>query len=301
MTELTGNDRISEKTAVALGLFDGLHSGHRLILSEVFSERTLAPAVFTFRTESVRFKHGKPLEYIYPNSVKLEMLDIMGVRYAYSPDFDDIRDMSGEEFVRDILCGVMNAGAVVCGENFRFGRNASCGTDELRLFGEKYGFRVTVVSLSENAFSSEKFRAMLRQGQTEELYNMKDAYILCAEVVQGNRLGRTLDFPTINQNFAQGQLVPKNGVYHTHTLVGGRVYDSVTNVGVKPTVEKDIKPLAETHIIGFDGDIYGHFTEVVFCRYIRGEKKFASVEELKKQIAADIDSVKRQSNVNDGL
>ena len=295
MTEITENDRISEKTAVALGLFDGIHTGHRLILSEIFLEKELAPAVFTFRTESVKFKHGKPLEYIFPNKVKLEQLAAMGIDYACSPDFDDVRDMSGEDFVRTILCERMNAGAVACGENFRFGRNAQCGAEELKEFGKKYGFRVTVVKLSEDAFSSEKFRAMLREGRVDELRSSGNAYILSAEVVQGNRIGRTLDFPTINQHFAPEQLVPRHGVYHTQTLIGGKIYDSVTNVGVKPTIGDNIKPLAETHILGFSGDLYGSFADVAFCRLIRGERKFASLEELKKQINADIISVRTRS------
>ncbi|MBQ8297756.1 MAG: riboflavin biosynthesis protein RibF [Ruminococcus sp.] len=297
MTEITGNDRISEKTFVALGLFDGIHSGHRLILSQTFLDKELAPAVFTFRTESVRFKHGKPLEYICTNASKLEQMDAMGIKYAYSPDFDDVRELSGEEFVRDVLCGKMNAGAVVCGENFRFGKNAACGAEELEAFGKKYGFKVTVVRLSEDAFSSEKYRAMLREGRVDELYCGGNAYILSSQVVHGNRIGRTLDFPTINQHFAEGQLVPEHGVYHTHTLVGGKVYDSVTNVGVKPTVGENIKPLAETHIIGFSGDLYGSFVDVEFCRFIRGEKKFASLEELKKQISADIACVREQAEI----
>lgn len=295
MTEITLNDRIPEKTAVALGLFDGIHSGHRLILSEVFLEEELAPAVFTFRTESVKFKHGKPLEYIYTNEVKLGQLDAAGIKYVYSPDFEEIRAMSGDEFVREILCGKMNAGAVVCGENFRFGKNAQCGAEELEKFGVKYGFKVTAVKLSEDAFSSEKYRAMLREGRVDELYCGSNVYVLCAEIVQGNKIGRTLDFPTINQQFAPGQLVPKRGVYHTHTLIGGRFYDSVTNVGVKPTVENNIQPLAETHILGFSGDLYGQTVRVEFCDHLREEMKFASLEELKNQIRADIARVRSRS------
>lgn len=290
MIEITENDCISEKTAVALGLFDGFHHGHKRVLAEI--RCGLAPAIFTFRTESVRVKHGKPLEYIYTNARKLELLDNYGIKYVYSPDFDDIRDMSGEEFIRDVICGKMNAGEVVCGDNFRFGKNARCGAEELKEFGEKYGFAVKTVEL--DGFSSEKYRELLRDGKTDELLKNNDTYTVSAKVEEGNRIGRTLDFPTINQHFSQGQLVPKRGVYYTRTFIGGKFYPSVTNVGVKPTVEKDIMPLAETHILDFSGDLYGKTIEVEFCGYIRGEKKFASLEKLKNQVFADIAFVREQ-------
>lgn len=289
MTEITVNDRISEKTAVALGIFDGLHHGHRAVLSEALSMES--PAVFTFRTESIKRKHGKPFEYIFTNSRKLELLAGMGIKYVFSPDFDDVKSMSGEEFVSEILVKKMNAGLVVCGENFRFGKAAKCGADELLQFGIKYGFEVKIIGL--DGFSSEKYRRLLREGNVEELYKNSDAYILSAEVVTGNQIGRTIDFPTINQPFAENQLVPRFGVYYTTALVGGRIYPSVTNVGVKPTVEENIKPLAETHILGFSGDLYGRCVDVAFRRFIRNEKKFASVEELKIQIDADADYVRR--------
>lgn len=300
MIEITGNDRITEKTAVALGFFDGLHSGHQLVLSETekYAERGLVPAVFTFNAESLNFKHGKPLEYIYTNFMKLEYLEILGAKYVYSPDFDEVKTKDGEEFVRDILCGKMNAKAVVCGDNFRFGKNACCGAEELRRFGGKYGFEVKVITLPPDAFSSEKFRNMLREGKVYELYQSRNAYTLCAEVVDGNHIGRTIDFPTINQNFAERQLIPKRGVYHTTTLLNGRLYDAVTNIGVKPTVGNCDKPLAETHILGFSGNLYGSFVELTFYRYIREEKKFGSLDELKKQIASDVESVLADSPLN---
>lgn len=294
MTEIAENDHIPEKTAVALGLFDGLHCGHRLIISYTaeYSQIGLAPAVFTFRTESVTVKHGKPFEYIYTNEQKLKMLGELGVRYVISPDFDDVRNMDGERFASEILCGKMNAGAVVCGENFRFGRNASCGTAELEKFGEKFGFDVKVVKLSDGAFSSEKYRSMLKNGEVKKLLFMDNLYRLYADVMTGNKIGRTIDFPTINQRFGEGQLVPKKGVYMTRTLIDGIIYSSVTNVGVKPTVEENAKPLAETHILDYNGNLYGKNIEVRFCEFIRDEMKFSSVDELKKQIEKDIGYIK---------
>jgi len=292
MTEITLNDKIQEKTAVALGLFDGVHEGHRLVIknAQVFSLYGYSSAVFTFRTESMKFKHGKPLEYIYTNEQKLHKLD---VKYVLSPDFSTVKDMDGETFVKNVLVNVMNVSVAVCGENFRFGKNASCGTEELKVFGEKYGFEVKIIPLGFNRFSSEKYRELLRCGKVNELYP-HNTYSLYGEIVKGNQIGRTIDFPTINQLYAGGQLVPKFGVYRTWTFIGEKYYPSITNVGVKPTIKGIRNPLAETHIIDFKGDLYGRYAEVQFLDFIRPEMKFNSVDELKFQIKSDVEKVRKQ-------
>ncbi|MBR6385114.1 MAG: riboflavin biosynthesis protein RibF [Ruminococcus sp.] len=292
MTEITLNDRIKEKTAAALGLFDGVHEGHELILRNagMYSMRNYAPSVFTFRTESIKIKHGKPFEYIYTNRQKLEKIS-KNIRYVLSPDFDEVRNMTGEEFVEKILVNIMNVGAVVCGDNFRFGKNASCGISELKSFGEKYGFEVKISKLGENHFSSEKYRELLRNGEVEKLYP-HNAYSLFGEVVRGNQIGRTINFPTVNQLYAENQLVPKFGVYRTRTFIDEKCFPSVTNIGVKPTVKGERNPLAETHILHFGGNLYGKTITVEFLEFIRPEIKFSSLDELKNQIEKDISRVK---------
>ena len=285
MTEICLDEKIQSETAVALGLFDGVHEGHRIILSKMLS-CGIPSAVFTFRTESVKFKHGRPLEYIYTNSQKLHFLGKYSIDYILSPYFQELCDMTGEEFSEKILKNLMNCKIAVCGENFRFGRGASCGIEELKKFGEKYGFEVISAKLGENHFSSEKFRDILRNGRTSELKDTE--YILYGKVVYGNQLGRTICFPTVNQLYSTGQLVPKFGVYSTETTVDGIKYRSITNVGVKPTVKGERMPLSETHILGFSGDIYGKNIEVRFGEFIRPEKKFRSLGELQAQIEDDI-------------
>ncbi len=303
MINITENGCIKEKSAVALGIFDGVHIGHREIIKKAvgYSDNGFVSAVFTFNVESIGEKHSKKYEYIYTNEQKFRRLEDLGIEYVMSPDFENIKELSGEEFACELLCKSMNAKTVICGENFRFGRAACCGIKELEIFGEKYGFNVDVIKLSAyngKPFSSEEYRRLLKDGKVYDIYiNGMDFYSLYAEVVTGNRLGRTIDFPTINQTFGERQLIPKNGVYHTFTIIDGKTYNSVTNIGVKPTVEKDIKPLAETHILDFNGDLYGKKVEVRFYDYVRSEKKFGSLDELKKQINADIDYIRNQ-NVN---
>lgn len=302
MTDITNSSNtFSGKTAVALGIFDGVHKGHREIISAAlkYKSRNLSPAVFTFNVESVVSKHGRSYEFIYSEAQKKEILQSLGIEYIYSPEEGLLRSMSGEDFAREILAGKLSAKAVICGENFRFGRGAACGAEQLLEFGIKYGFEVEVVKLLENdkgVISSESVRQLLREGKVSGLDRiLGEGYFIDSIVVVGNRLGRTLDFPTINQNFLKGQLVPRKGVYSSFAVVDAKVYRAVTNIGSKPTVEKKIKPLAETHILDYSGDLYGRKIKVTLDGFIRDEMKFSSLEELKKQIGADIALVKSKA------
>ena len=284
-----------KKTAVALGLFDGVHLGHRAVIDAALAQREngLTATVFTFEPECVLRKSGGSSGYIYTRTEKEILLrEQIGVGDIVSPPFEQLCNNSGEKFTRGVLSGQLNAAYVCCGDDFRFGRNAACGARELTDYGRRYGFAVEVVSPVEyggSAVSSSRIRELLQSGDiTAANELLGSAYFINATVTDGNHIGRTIDFPTINQEFAEGQLVPRYGVYSTHANVGGRVLPSVTNVGVKPTVGGVDRPLAETHIIGYSGDLYGKNVDVCFSGFIRPERKFGSLDELKAQIAADI-------------
>ncbi len=284
-----------KKTAVALGLFDGVHLGHRAVIDAALAQREngLTATVFTFEPECVLRKSGGSSGYIYTRTEKEILLrEQIGVDDIVSPPFEQLCSLSGEKFTREVLSGQLNAAYVCCGDDFRFGRNAACGARELTDYGRRYGFEVEVVSPVEyggSAVSSSRIRELLQSGDiTAANELLGSAYFINATVTDGNHIGRTIDFPTINQEFAEGQLVPRYGVYSTHANVGGRVLPSVTNVGVKPTVGGVDRPLAETHIIGYSGDLYGKNVDVCFSGFIRPERKFGSLDELKAQIAADI-------------
>ncbi|MBQ3566327.1 MAG: bifunctional riboflavin kinase/FAD synthetase [Oscillospiraceae bacterium] len=293
------NETIKEKTAVALGIFDGVHLGHRLILdtAKTFSEKGMKFAVFTFKTASVEIKHGKPYEYLYTENQKNHILENLGAEYICSPDISAIKNMSGEQFAKEILAEKMNAGAVVCGENFRFGKDASCGAEDIVAFGKKYGFEVIVCkTLEKNGekISSGKIKDYLKNGELSKANELLgERYFILGEVVTGNRLGRTISFPTINQLFEEKQVVPKKGAYASSTEIYEKEYCAITNIGVKPTVESNIKPLAETHIIDFGSDIYGKTIKTEFIEFLREEKKFPSLEHLKEQILSDLNTAKK--------
>ncbi|MBR6070192.1 MAG: bifunctional riboflavin kinase/FAD synthetase [Ruminococcus sp.] len=288
-----------KKTAVALGLFDGVHLGHRAVLRAACEQRKngLVPSAFTFEPGSVLRKAGGASGYIYGQRAKIRLLNECGVVRTDFPPFDTVCGLSGEEFASRILHERMNAAYVCCGNDFRFGRDASCGAQELIGFGKRYGFEVEVVDsvkLDGETVSSSRIRELLLSGDiTAANELLGSAYFINATVTDGNHIGRTLGFPTINQHFAEGQLVPRYGVYSTEVTVNGRTCAAVTDIGVKPTVGAE-KPLAETHIIGYSGDLYGKSVDVRFRGFIRPEMKFGSLDELKAQIAADIMRAREQ-------
>lgn len=280
------------KSAVALGLFDGVHLGHRAVLNIVV-ESGLMPSVFTFNPETVAVKSS--LGYIYNKEEKDRLLAECGIEQIYSVDFSDVCGLNGEEFVKNILIDRLNTGFVCCGNNFKFGKNASCGIAELYELGKKYGFEVKIaddVVYEGETVSSTAVRNMLLNGDTVRAWQfLGEPYTISKEVVHGAELGRTIGFPTINQVFSKGQLVPKFGVYASRVLIDGYYYRAVTNIGMKPTVNYDGIPLAETHIIDFSGDLYDRNIDTEIMEFIRPEQKFGSVDELKKQIAEDIDYI----------
>ena len=283
----------SKKRAVALGLFDGVHLGHRAVIAKAveMAEHGYIPSAFTFACSSLLEKQGRIIEYIYPDSFKAELISELGIGDIFCEDFSSIKDLSGEEFVRDFLKEKLSTCFVSCGRDFRFGKNASCNISDLselcRRYGIGLGITEDVTSGGEN-ISSRRIRELLSSGNmTFAAELLGRCYSICSEVVHGKHLGRTLGFPTINQNFSPGQLVPRFGVYRTDVLVNGITYAAVTDIGVKPTISGERSPLAETHIVGFEGDIYGETVNTSFRAFIRPEMKFSSLDELRIQIAED--------------
>lgn len=285
----------TKKRAVALGLFDGVHCGHRAVLDLALSQKEngLIPAVFTFNPVAVLRKQSGQDGYIYTYSNKCDILENFGFTGDIcSSDFEELCGLSGEEFAENILVKNMNAGIVCCGNDFRFGKNASCEVEDLRHFGKRYGFEVQTaepVKINDIIVSSGEIRRCLVNGEVEMANALLgEPYKMCGDVVHGNEIGRTINFPTINQNYHDGQLVPKHGVYYTTTYIDDKKYKSITNIGVKPTIAGKRTPLAETHVLDFSGDLYNRNIEVEFHKFIRPEMKFSSVDELRKQISRDI-------------
>ncbi|MBQ9375560.1 MAG: bifunctional riboflavin kinase/FAD synthetase [Ruminococcus sp.] len=287
------------KTAVALGLFDGVHSGHQAVISEAVGRGNdkVKSAVFTFKTNTMTSKaHDGRMEMLLTDEVKQQHFEDLGVDYLFSPEFSKYKDMTDEEFVKNVLKDKLNACFAVCGEDFRFGRNAMGDAKRLKELGGKYGFEVCVlkhITLNGQEISSTKIRELIRSGEIAKANKMLGYnYGYKLPVEHGFELGRTWDFPTINQIIPKGIVLPKFGVYCTLVNVCGRLYKGVTNIGIKPTVKVEIAPLAETYIIDFNGDLYGKAIEIELCEFVRPEKSFDTFSQLREEIARNIEFAK---------
>lgn len=292
MIDITNSGAAAEKTAVALGYFDGLHLGHVGVISAAMAQPGLKPAVFTFNCDTTLPKFRGP-EDIISFENKCELMERLGVQYIYAPDFAEVCTLTDEEFVKKILIDRLNAGFACCGRNFRFGKGGSGTPERLAEIGAKYGMRAEVVQdvcLDGQIISSTRIREHIRKGEIEQA-NRLLGYELWYRlpVVKGNEIGRTISFPTINQIIPDTNIIPRYGVYKSYVEIDGKQYYGVTNIGVKPTVTRHdgTGAVMETHIIGYSGDLYGQNIAVALVRFIRPEVKFAGLDELKQQIARD--------------
>lgn len=283
-----------EPTAVSLGIFDGVHIGHRAVLNSA-KQSGLKTAVFTFLSETVTTKGNKGV--IYPDEKKLEILKGLNIDYVLSPSFSDFKDMSAEDFVKDILVEAFNAKWVFCGEDFRFGKGAEAGVSRLAELCRKYGVELSVtppVMYKGQAVSSTRIKNALIRGDISSANDMLyEKFGYFEKVIHGNEIGRTLDFPTINQPIPRKTVLPRFGVYLTEVEVFGQTYRGVSNVGVKPTVGNK-EPLIETHILSYSGNLYGEKLSVRLVKFLREEKRFSSLEKLKEQVDRDIQNAGRE-------
>ena len=292
------NDVPTKKTAVALGVFDGIHRGHQDVINCAcsFKEKGLSPAVFTFNTKTVTSKGNGKLDMLISDDLKFEKLDNLGVEYIFSPEFSDLKELTAESFVENILVKKMNAAFTICGENFRYGKGAFAGSKELSELGKKYGITTIVLPFTYfngKPISSSEIRHFISEGSVDIANTMLGYdFHFRLPVVHGNAIGRTLDFPTINQYFPVGQVIPRFGVYASASIVDGKEYPSITNVGIKPTIGREKSPLAETYIIDYNDDLYGREVTVSLRKFIRPEQKFSGISVLKEQLEKDLKKAK---------
>lgn len=283
------------KLALALGTFDGLHRGHINVLNETkkLREQGFTPSVLLFDRHPQKAISGISPKLLITNEDKEKFVREMGL-FPVLIRFDSIRDLSPEEFIRDILIKKLGAGAVVSGKNFRFGKNGSGDSTTLCTLCEKYGIiykTAESVTFDGELISATRIRNALKNGDIESANAMLGRnFSYDFLVVEGNKIGKKFfGFPTINQRFPSDFIDLKHGVYASQTLVDGELFPSVTNFGSHPTVG-ETEAQSETCILGFDGDLYYRRIRVELLSFLRGEKKFDSPEELRAQI--DIDSKK---------
>lgn len=283
-----------KNTAVSLGKFDGVHLGHRLLIERIIQEKSkgLLSVVFTFALHPMSLFSDKELELIDSEAEKIKKLDKLGVDVLISYPFtQETANTEPEEFVRKILVEQLDVKLIVVGSDYRFGKKRKGDVDLLQKLSKQYGYEVIVyekLKIEEHIVSSTLIRNEIAMGHMEFAQELLgEPFLIEGEVVYGNQLGRTIDVPTMNQLVPEKKLMPPNGVYASRVHIDNQIYHGVTNVGYKPTVTKEKNKGVETHIFDFEGNLYAKTIELELLHYIRPERRFASLEELKKQIQQD--------------
>ena len=285
-------------TAVALGYFDGIHIGHKSVLMKALEkakEKDLVPVVTLFDIHPRKLLSGEVPPIITTEEKKRKILTDMGFE-IFDFDFRQGMNYEPEEFIDNILVGTLSAKAVFCGFDYHYGKGGKGNVETLREALSKKGIEfdaVEPVFSGDAVVSSTAIRQFITDGEIEKANKMLGEYFSydCA-VNKGDGLGRTWGFPTINQSFPEDFIIPKRGVYVSETEFDGKSYLSVTNVGIRPTVA-DGGIRSETCILDFSGDLYGKNVKVKLIKYLREEKKFPNVDELRQAIGNDIENARK--------
>jgi riboflavin kinase/FMN adenylyltransferase len=292
----TDNAAIQRPTVLTLGVFDGLHLGHQLIMRTVV-ERAHAvgavPTVITFdpHPRSVLHPHSAP-PLLQTLDQKVEGFGVLGIEQTIVIRFTkEFSQVGAEDFLRDVVKERLHAREVYLGRGFAFGHNREGNIELLRRVSNELGFvagEVPEVRLRGQRVSSSKVRELLSRGKVNLARRMLGRpYGVEGRVVRGKERGATLGFPTANLH-PQNRVIPTNGVYVTGTLIDGVWRRGVTNIGTRPTFESDAEPSVETFVIDWAGDLYGDVIRVRFLHRLRDEKQFSSLEQLQAQIGRDV-------------
>lgn len=277
---------------VALGNFDGVHIGHNELLRVAVTESkmyNIPSAVWSLKYN----RNDYPVPYLTDIREKVHLFETAGIDMAVFEDFASIRDYSPERFVKEILIARLNCVTAVCGFNHHFGKHGAGNADTLSQLMNDHGRKCIIVPpviYDGEPISSSRIRNYIINGDMEYVTQLLGRpFSIKLTVIGGNQIGRTLGMPTINQIFPDRHIIPANGVYCTRCDIDGATYNCVTNVGTRPTVTGgDPHIICETHIIGYNDNLYGRKIKVSFYKKLRDEKKFTSLDELKNEIANNI-------------
>lgn len=282
----------NQPSAVALGFFDGVHAAHVQVIRAVVGHENCIPTVLTFASDTDLPVSKVGYKLLQTEEQKAKRIAMLGIDRLIAVPFASIASLSPECFFEEILLKKLGARVISCGYDYRFGKGAAGDVALLQTLCEKNGVTLLVTPMRtdhDTVISSTAIRQAILAGDIPRANEMLGyMYTLEGEVVHGHHLGHTLGFPTLNQVLPIGLLLPKFGVYASVTRIDGQTYPSITNIGIKPSIEGDRAPLAETHMLGASGNFYGMHAEVELLHMLRPEKRFASLVELKQAVLQDI-------------
>jgi len=293
--------RVRPETAgsvLAIGIFDGFHRGHQKIIKKVKAEASskgAAAGVLSFSPHPEKALNGRPIKMIQTLEQRLRSFERAGLDFCLLFDLDNgLSRLSGEEFARQIIKDSLGIQQVVVGRNFRFGHQRQCGVDDLKKFGHLFGFKVTVLEPARSGgrpISSSLIRKLLESGRIEEANKLLGhPYEISGRVVSGDKLGQRLGFPTINLE-TENEITPA-GVFITLTEINRKIFPSVSNIGIRPTVGGTVRQV-ESHLLDIALKVYQQKVSLFLLKKIREEKKFDSIQALKEAMARDVNLARK--------
>ena len=287
---------------LAIGVFDGLHLGHKAVIGESLSAASREggrSVVVTFDPHPSRILHPEnPRRLLASLEHKKRLISAMGVDCLLIIKFDEaLAELNAEEFLDRVTKGSGNVSTICVGHDWRFGANRTGGVEDLQTHAGKSGFRVVAVEPVKcrlgNTISSTRIRVAIQNGDFRTATSLLGReYTLLGRVIEGDRLGGKIGFPTANLTVFNEEL-PPDGVYAVEAEMGGEIVKGVGNLGIRPTVnKKDARRRLEVHLFDFDQDIYGELLEIRFREFIRPEQKFENIDALKEQIRIDTEKAR---------
>ncbi len=295
---------IDEPTAVAMGKFDSLHLGHKVILDRLKTE-----AECSLRTAVIAFEPGPEVffgkyngGFVLTAEEKQHLLEKAGIDYYILYPFDEeTAGTQAESFLTEVLLKQLNMQVLVAGEDLSFGSKGKGNADYIKEKSREFDFKFCEcpkLHLGEEEISATLVRETVAQGKMEKCMDLLGRnYVISGMIVKGNQLGRTIGVPTCNIMADKAKLLPPYGVYFTHVMLEGDLYYGVTNVGTKPTVNSYEVIGVETYVIGLEHEVYGKEMTLDFKHFHRPEQKFDSLSMLKEQLYQDISSAKTYFNL----
>ena len=280
---------------LSIGVFDGVHTGHQMLIARMQREgevRGFTSGIVTFHPHPITVvRPDVQFAYIESLERRVELLRGLGVDFVSVLQFtSELQQVSARDFCR-MLVEEAGMRMLVVGDDFTLGRSREGDVERLSEFGEELGFEVVAIELlgeSSAYVSSSRIREALAAGNMDEVTELLGRpFSLRGPVVHGDERGRAIGFPTLNIGISADRALPANGVYITRAEVGGRSFDACTNIGVQPTFDGTVRQV-ETHLLDFEGDLYGAVADIQLLHRLRDERKFDGVDELVAQIARDV-------------
>lgn len=281
--------------ALSLGMFDGVHLGHQYILKELTNkgqENDYETAVLTFWPHPrFVFNPNDDLKLLNTIEEKTQLIEKLGIDNLFLKEFDeDFRNLTGEEFVRQILIDQLNVKYLVVGYDHSFGKNKSGNFQLLETLSQELDFEVEqmeAINIHNKTISSTKIRTALQEGKIIEANEMLGYYYpISGKVVHGKKIGRTIGFPTANIEFDSIKLLPKKGAYIVEVFIDNQFHKGMLSIGTNPTVNGE-KLTVEVYILNFNEDIYGKDIHIRFRDFLHEEIKFENLEKLIEKLEDD--------------